>query len=132
MEILRSISNIHIAIVLNGKSLGARYKGLETLASTTVSIISKLTKIKESIFFIFNNFDDSQMNDLHANIVDKESKLQNSGTNVIDKDLKYFFTLLKKQTSNPKKILRFYPLEGSPADFYEKLSSDKEVITNMS
>lgn len=101
MEILRSISNIHIAIVLNGKSLGARYKGLETLASTTVSIISKLTKIKESIFFIFNNFDDSQMNDLHANIVDKESKLQNSGTNVIDKDLKYFFTLLKKQTLNP-------------------------------
>ena len=131
MEILMNIRNVHIAIVINDKSWGAKGKGLETLASTAVSIITKIQKIKGSIFFVFNQYTDEAIEAIHANIIDKESQIQAAGTNAIDKQYRYFFTLMKQQTANQKEILRFYPLKEKPSEFYEKLSSGKKTITDM-
>lgn len=98
MEILGSVDDVQIAILMNHRNWGTKGQGFEGLLSAVSSIIDrdKLARIRSSISLIFNQYDDADSRtSLHANISDLEVNIQNRGTAVIDENLRSLIRMFK-------------------------------------
>lgn len=70
IEFLMAVDQISIAVVINQKNWGVRGGDIEKLAATTSSIIRDLPEIRDSMKFVFNNFDPEFKETFHSNVID--------------------------------------------------------------
>lgn len=125
-----------IAVVINQKNWGTRGSDIEQLAHTTSSIIQDLPSIRDSITFVFNNFNAEEKETLHSNVKDLYENIEKQGKWVLDKNFKAFFSELKYQTEindeDIKEIFFVDPLHLDPKNFVARLWDDSKCIKDTS
>ena len=128
IELLKKIHKLQIIVVINQKNWGTRGADIQKLAKTTSSILKDFSKIRKSVKFVFNNFDEEFKQSFHANVSDLYRNIQNQGQSVMDENYKQIFNSLKTQTKNEKEMATVDILNLNIRDFYERLFATVNFI----
>lgn len=114
IEFLKEVDKLQIVTVINQKNWGTKGDDIQKLAKTTSSIIKDINGVKESIKFVFNQFDQDFKETFHKNICDLQKNIEEQGQGVIDENYREFFNELKYQTQEHEQMFTVDPITLDP------------------